>query len=65
MDRREVTFLVRMWSQQENSGSNQWRGSVQEVASGKRRFVTGTPDVADFIAMHLQQSKRDEEADKR
>ncbi|MBV8364818.1 MAG: hypothetical protein JO193_09660 [Candidatus Eremiobacteraeota bacterium] len=64
MDRREVTFLVRMWLQQENSGTDHWRGSVQEVASGKRRFVTGTPDVADFIATHLQ-SKRHEEADKR
>ena len=52
-ERREVAFLVRMWLPQGARGENEWRGSIQEVASGKRLFVTGTRDIADFIAVQL------------
>lgn len=52
-ERRDVTFLVRMWLAEGPAGGDEWRGSVHEVASGKRLFVTGTRDIADFIAAHL------------
>jgi hypothetical protein len=51
--RRDATFLVRMWLSEESDGDARWRGSVYEVASGKRLFVTETRDVADFIAARL------------
>ena len=42
-----------MWLSEESGGDAHWRGSVHEVASGKRLFVTETRDVADFIAARL------------
>ncbi len=53
--RRDVTFLVRMWPRDHADGDADWRGSVHEVSSGKRLFVTETREVADFIAEHLAQ----------
>ncbi|MGA8574094.1 MAG: hypothetical protein WB609_00200 [Candidatus Cybelea sp.] len=53
LKRRDVTFLVRMWLTEEPEGNAQWRGSVHEVTSGKRLFVTETREVADFIAARL------------
>jgi hypothetical protein len=50
---REMTFLVRMWLVEPSLGESQWRGSVSEVASGKRLFVTETRDIADFIDAQL------------
>ena len=54
--RHDVTFLVRMWLTEGPPESRQWRGSIQEVASGRRLFVTGTRDIADFIDAHLAES---------
>lgn len=57
-ERREVAFLVRMWLPPGAQGESEWRGSIQDVFSGKRVFVTGTRDIADFISVHLSvQSK--------
>jgi hypothetical protein len=52
-DQREFTFLVRIRQQDESAGSH-WRGSVHEVSSGKRRFVSGTRDVIEFITSYLR-----------
>ncbi len=51
--RREAAFLVRMWSADDGADGSAWRGSVQEIASGKRLFITGTRDIADFIQTFL------------
>ncbi|HEY1977889.1 MAG TPA: hypothetical protein VGG89_15155 [Candidatus Baltobacteraceae bacterium] len=51
--RQDATFLVRMWLTEEPDSDAQWRGSVLEVVSGKRFFVTQPRDVADFIDAHL------------
>lgn len=48
-----MTFLVRMWLPEQTDGDAQWRGSILEVTSGRRFFVTQPADVADFIAAHL------------
>lgn len=53
--RREMTFIVRMWLPEDSRSQANWRGSVHEIVSGKRLFVTGPRDVADFIAMHLDE----------
>lgn len=51
--RPEVAFLVRMWLPDGSTGNAEWRGSIREIESGKRLFVTGARDVADFITAHL------------
>jgi hypothetical protein len=56
-DRTEFTFVVRMWLRDESADS-QWRGSVQEVTSGQKRFISGTRDVAEFIASYLRAEGR-------
>ncbi len=56
-EKRDVTFLVRTWRTEELDGAPHWRGSVQEVTSGKRLFFTDTRDVADFIASYLAASE--------
>jgi hypothetical protein len=56
-DRLEFTFLVRMW-QPHGKADAQWRGSVHEVSSGKRRFITGTHDVTEFIESYLRDESR-------
>jgi hypothetical protein len=56
-DRNEFTFVVRMWLRDENAES-QWRGSVHEVSSGRKRFICGTRDVAEFIASFLRAEPR-------
>ncbi|HEY2555326.1 MAG TPA: hypothetical protein VGI15_08740 [Candidatus Cybelea sp.] len=53
--RRDATFLVRMWAAGEAANA-QWRGSIREVSTGKRLFVTETREVADFIAACLAAS---------
>ena len=42
-----------MWPREHTDGDADWRGSVHEVSSGKRLFVSETREVADFIAEHL------------
>lgn len=55
--RRDATFLVRMWLMEESGGSGEWRGSVHEVASGRRLFITQTREVADFIEARLAEPR--------
>jgi hypothetical protein len=52
-DQREFTFVVRIRQQIETTGSH-WRGSVQEVSSGKRRFISEIRDVIEFITSHVR-----------
>jgi hypothetical protein len=42
-----------MWLSEEIGGTGEWRGSVHEVASGRRLFITQTREVADFIEARL------------
>jgi hypothetical protein len=42
-----------MWLRDETGGTGEWRGSVHEVASGRRLFITQTREVADFIEARL------------
>lgn len=53
----ELVFLVRMWAREtERPTEQEWRGSIQEINSGLRFYVTETRDVADFIAARLAAS---------
>lgn len=46
-----------MWLREESGDPVEWRGSVHEVASGRRLFITQTREVADFIEARLAESR--------
>jgi hypothetical protein len=52
-ERGERVFLVRMWRRPGDAPSAGWRGSVFEIGTDTRFYVTGARDVADFIDMRL------------
>jgi hypothetical protein len=56
-DPRELTFIVRL-RRQSGAAGPQWRGSVREVSSGGRRFITGTREIGEFIAAFLGGDER-------
>jgi hypothetical protein len=58
-DSPELTFIVRL-RRQPGAAAPQWRGSVQEVSSGGRRFITGTREISEFIAAYLRGEGRSE-----
>jgi hypothetical protein len=47
--RRECVFLVRMWRNAGNTGEGLWRGSIHEVATGRRRYVSAPADISEFV----------------
>jgi hypothetical protein len=52
-ERGERVFLVRMWRQGGDDPRGAWRGSVFEIGTETRFYVSGARDVADFIDMRL------------
>ncbi len=55
--RREWVFLVRMWHEAGDSGQGSWRGSVYEVKTGRRCYLSAPAEVVDFIASALRSSE--------
>jgi hypothetical protein len=53
--RDERVFLVRMWLERSTSQRDSWRGSIQDVVSGRKFYVTGPGEIADFIAVRLDE----------
>jgi hypothetical protein len=50
-----------MWRESgEPFDAREWRGSVYEIESGIRFYVTGTRDIADFVAARLAVKKPDQ-----
>ncbi len=45
--------MVRMWSENANRVGVEWRGEIREIESGRKLYVTGPGEVADFIAALL------------
>jgi hypothetical protein len=55
----EVVFLIRMWQRDaEAVDDSEWRGSVDEIGSGLRYYVTGARDIADFITARLAEKNQ-------
>jgi hypothetical protein len=50
--RRERVFLVRMWSDADTVADD-WRGSIHEVGTDRRFYITAPGDVAGYIATAL------------
>ena len=59
--RDERVFLVRMWVERGSPGDGVWRGSVHDVASGNKLYVTGAAEIADFIAGRLSEEDAGEQ----
>jgi hypothetical protein len=53
--RDERVFLVRMWLERSTAQREAWRGSIQDVGSGRKFYVTGPGEIADFIAVRLDE----------
>jgi len=51
-DRRERVFLVRMWSDA-GTAADDWRGSIHEVGTDRRFYVTAPGEIAGYIATAL------------
>jgi len=56
---REQVFLVRMWPAQPAAARQGWRGSVQHVATGRKRYISGLADVMEFISAELTDATAD------
>jgi hypothetical protein len=43
-----------MWREADAGGRGGWRGSVHDVAAGRRWYLTSAAEVADFIMLALR-----------
>jgi hypothetical protein len=55
-ERRDIVFIVRMWSEARASAFDRWHGMVQDVQTGRKLYVTDLSQVAGFIAVHLTEN---------
>jgi hypothetical protein len=56
-NRRECVFLVRMWRDAGDTGEGLWRGSIHEVATGRRRYLSAPADISEFVEGALRSLK--------
>jgi hypothetical protein len=59
MDEMELaahSFIIRIWVEERSEATGQgiWRGSITEVSSGRRRYLSNLEEIADFIIPCLQ-----------
>jgi hypothetical protein len=55
--RRERVFIVRMWLEPESTASPVWRGSIHDIGTDLKRYVTAPEEAAEFIAIRLADTK--------
>lgn len=48
-----------MWREGESGDGRDWRGSIHDVASGRRLYITAPGEITDFVAMALTQPPPD------
>jgi hypothetical protein len=50
------SFIIRIWAEErsEATGRGNWRGSITQVFSGQRRYLSSLEEIADFINPCLQ-----------
>jgi hypothetical protein len=53
---------VRMWLDRSTPQRDAWRGSIQDVVSGRKFYVTGPGEIADFIAVRLDEDGPSDDA---
>lgn len=54
--RAQHLFIVRIWREPSDVlNAEEWRGQVEHVASGQRRYFTHLEDLDQFILQQMQQ----------
>jgi hypothetical protein len=54
------SFVVRLWYEPGGADtSGQWRGSVEHVPSGQRRYFIALGDLTEFVASKLAMPSRE------
>jgi hypothetical protein len=59
-DRAERVFLVRLWREADSGASRAWRGSVQDVSLGPKRYITAPQEITEFVTLRLAVTDEDE-----
>ncbi|MGH7728455.1 MAG: hypothetical protein ACREM2_06670 [Vulcanimicrobiaceae bacterium] len=54
MKRAEHLFVVRMWQEAGDGSRTPWRGSVEHVGTGERRFFSSLVDLTEFLAGRVE-----------
>ncbi len=52
--RRECVFMIRMWHGGDRVGGADWRGSIHDVTTGRRRYISALGDVSEFLMEALR-----------
>jgi len=57
LEDHSASFIVRIWRERGEGGavSQEWRGSVEHVQSGRRSFFRNLSAIAGFMKPHLEQ----------
>ena len=57
-DEHMHVFIVRIWRETRESEHSApvWRGTIEHVPSGKRRYVKSLDEINDFIASYVEQA---------
>ena len=51
---RRVTFLIRLWVEDDETLENSWRGQVEHVQTGENQYVQEMAQVVSFIEERLE-----------
>ena len=61
-DHHSHLFTVRLWVEELGDGQTEWRGKVEYVVSGERRYFRDWSTLIAFLQAKLPQLEGDEEA---
>ena len=48
-----ATFVVRMWAEPINEDHSEWRGQVEHLQSGEKRYFQQLDIVLEFVTSHI------------
>ena len=52
-------FTVRLWMEELGNGQTEWRGQVQQVLTGEKRYFRDWSTLIEFLKMRLQELEGD------
>lgn len=50
LSRRVATFIVRLWVEPSAAGADEWRGEIEHVQTGEKRYFRDVSQLPAFIA---------------
>ena len=56
--RRRLAFVVKVWFEPREAGEGQWRGVVQSLDDGRRRYFTDLSDAVAFLRTAMASDDR-------